>query len=323
MKAQMAPNSKLPVSLSDIYSAQTRIKPFVKKTPLLTSHRLDEIFGERLIFKCENFQSTGAFKVRGAHNAVLLLNEDQASNGVVTHSSGNHAAALSLAARNCGLRACIVMPSNAAKVKVESVRRLGAEIIFCDPTITAREEAASKIVKERGAALIHPYDNPSVIAGQGTAAAEFLEEAPDLEAVLAPVGGGGLMSGTAVAVKGVRPGTRILATEPERADDAYRSWRSGVLTPGDAPDTIADGLRTTLGGNAFVILRELLDDFATVSEVSIIEAMRLVWDVMKIVIEPSSAVPIAALLERKFQFNGGRVGVILTGGNVDLDRLPF
>ncbi len=319
----MDTSSQLPVALSDVYSAQVRIQPFIKKTPVLTSRRLDEILGARLIFKCENFQSTGAFKVRGAHNAVLMLNGAQASNGVVTHSSGNHAAALSLAALNCGLKAYIVMPSNASKVKIESVRRLGAEIIFCESTITAREEMASNIVKERKATLIHPYDNLAVIAGQGTAALELIEEEPDLEAVLAPVGGGGLMSGTAVVAKSVRPSIRVLATEPAQADDAYQSWRRGALISGAPPDTIADGLRTTLGQNAFTILSKLLDEFATVSEASIVEAMRLVWDVMKIVIEPSSAVPVAALLEKKFQFDGGKVGVILTGGNIDLARLPF
>ncbi|MFT4255187.1 MAG: pyridoxal-phosphate dependent enzyme [Caulobacter sp.] len=315
--------ASLPVTPADIDAAAIRIAPFVHRTPVLTSRRIDEILGARVVFKCENLQRIGAFKARGAHNAVFSLSKEQAERGVVTHSSGNHAAALSLAARNRGVAAHIVMPSNAPTAKVDSVRRLGGLITFCEPTIAAREAAAELIAREHGATLVHPYDDLNVIAGQGTAAAELLADHPDLDALLAPVGGGGLMSGAAVAARAASASVRILAAEPAQADDAWRSWSSGVLTAGDPPNTIADGLRTTLGANGFVILRALLDDFATVSEPAIVEAMRLVWEVLKVIIEPSSAVPVAALLEGKLDLAERKVGVILTGGNVDLDGLPW
>lgn len=313
----------LPVSIADVRDAAARIAPHVHRTPILTSRRLNARIGAQLMFKCENLQRTGAFKARGAHNAVLALDEGSARRGVVTHSSGNHAAALCLAAATRGIAASIVMPENAPVAKIESVRRLGGRIHFCAPTIQAREAAAAAIVADTGGTLIHPYDDPMVIAGQATAALELIEQAGPIDAILAPVGGGGLMGGTAVAARALLPGIRILATEPAQADDAWRSWRSGVRDPGRPPETIADGLRTTLGANGFVLLRALLDDFATVSEEAIVAAMRLVFEVLKIVIEPSAAVPVAALLEGKFDLAGARVGVVLTGGNVDLDRLPW
>lgn len=312
-----------PLAYADIEAAAARIEAYVHRTPLMTSQRLNAILGADIVFKCENFQRTGAFKARGAHNAVLALTQIAAERGVVTHSSGNHAAALSLAARTRDIPAYIVMPENAPLAKIESVRRLGGTISFCAPTITAREAAAAAIVAERGAALIHPYDDPMVIAGQGTAARELLQEADPLDVILAPVGGGGLMSGTAIAARHMAPGIRIVATEPEQADDAWRSWKSGVRTAGNPPDTIADGLRTTLGAHGFMILSALLDDFVTVSEAAIVEAMRLIWEILKIVIEPSAAVPVAALLERRIDLRGTRAGIILSGGNVDLDRLPW
>ncbi len=313
----------LPVTFHDVAAAAARIAPFVRRTPVMTSQRLDDLLGCQVVFKCENLQRAGAFKARGAHNAVFALDEGQVARGVVTHSSGNHGAALSLAARNRGTTAFIVMPSNAPRSKVDAVRRLGGEIRFCEPTIQAREAGAAAIIAEHGAALVHPYDDLQVIAGQGTATLEFLAEVPTLDAILAPVGGGGLMSGTAVAARGLMPKVRLWASEPEQADDAYRSWRSGVRTPGNPPDTIADGLRTTLGENGFVILRALLDDFITVREDSIVAAMRLAWEALRIVIEPSSAVPLAALLEGGLEVQGRQVGIILTGGNVDLDHLPW
>ena len=313
----------LPVTIADVERAAARIAGHVHRTRLVTSRRLDALLGCRLVLKCENLQRTGAFKARGAHNAVLALTDAQAARGVVTHSSGNHAAALALAAATRRIRAQIVMPENAPEAKIASVRRLGGEISFCAPTIAAREAAAAAIVAEHGATLVHPYDDPLVIAGQGTAAVELIADAGPLDAILAPVGGGGLMSGTAVAARHLLPRIRILATEPAQADDACRSWRSGERLPGPPPDTIADGLRTTLGGNGFVILRALLDDFATVGEESIVAAMRLVWEMTKLGIEPSAAVPVAALMERRFDLAGCTVGVILTGGNVDLDRLPW
>ncbi len=313
----------LPVSLADIEAAARRIAPYVKRTPVFRSHRLDELLGAEVHYKCENFQRIGAFKARGAHNAVFLLDEADAARGVVTHSSGNHAAALSLAARNRGIAACIVMPSNAPRAKVESVRRLGGDIRFCEPTLEARETTVAAIIAERDMTLVHPYDDAHVIAGQGTAAREFLEEAPQLEAILAPVGGGGLMSGTAIAARALKPGIRIVGTEPAQADDAFRSWKAGRLLTDVKPDTIADGLRTYLGEKPFEILRERLDDFLTVSEDAIVQSMRLVWEVLKIVIEPSAAVPVAALLEGKGDLGGRKVGIILSGGNIDLDVLPW
>ncbi|WP_380873722.1 serine/threonine dehydratase [Sphingomonas sp. DBB INV C78] len=316
-------SADLPVTFIDIATAVSRIEGHVHHTPVMRSHRLDDILKAKIAFKCENFQRIGAFKARGAHNAVLALDETAAERGVVTHSSGNHAAALSLAAATRGIPAFIVMPENAPQAKVDSVRRLGGQIEFCAPTITAREAAADAIAASRGATLVHPYDDPLVIAGQGTAALELLEEVGPLDAIVAPVGGGGLMSGTAVVARHMQPGIRIIATEPEQADDAFRSWKTGERTAGDPPNTIADGLRTTLGVNGFHILTVLLDDFVTVSEAAIVDAMRLVWEVMKIVIEPSAAVPVAALLEGKVDLKDARVGVILSGGNVDLDRLPW
>lgn len=313
----------LPVTFDDVASAARRVAPHVHRTPVMRSRRLNDILGVDLALKCENLQRIGAFKARGAHNAVLALDDDRAGRGVVTHSSGNHAAALSLAAATRGIRADIVMPENAPRAKVDSVRRLGGQVTMCAPTIAAREAAAEKIVAETGATLVHPYDDPLVIAGQGTAAVELLEQCPELDAITAPVGGGGLMAGTAVAARHMRPSIRIVATEPEQADDAWRSWSTGVWTAGDPPNTVADGLRTTIGHNGLPILQALLDDFVTVSEASIVAAMRLVWETTKLMIEPSSAVPVAALMEGKGGMRGLRVGLILTGGNVDLDRLPW
>ncbi len=319
----MTPPRALPVSLADIQDAAQRIAPYVKRTPVLTSQRLDALLGAQVYFKCENFQRIGAFKARGAHNAVFQLDDAAAARGVVTHSSGNHAAALSLAARNRGIAACIVMPSNAPRAKVESVKRLGGEINFCEPTLEARESGVAAIIAERGMTLVHPYDDVHVIAGQGTVARELLEEVPQLDAILAPVGGGGLMSGTAIAARALKPDIRIVGTEPAQADDAFRSWKAGRLLTDIKPDTIADGLRTYLSERTFHILQTQLDDLVTVSEEAIIRAMRLVWEILKIVIEPSAAVPVAALLEGRADLAGRRVGVIFSGGNIDLDVLPW
>ena len=313
----------LPVNFEDVADAARRVAPHVHRTPVLRSRRLDTLVGADLFLKCENLQRIGAFKARGAHNAVLSLGDADAARGVVTHSSGNHAAALSLAAATRGIRADIVMPENAPRAKVESVRRLGGHVTMCEPTIAAREAAAEAIVAASGATLVHPYDDTRVIAGQGTAAVELLEDHPDLDAITAPVGGGGLMAGTAIAARHMCPRIRIVATEPEQADDAWRSWSRGVWTAGDPPNTVADGLRTTVGHNGLPILLALLDEFVTVREASIVEAMRLVWETTKLVIEPSSAVPLAAIIEGKGGMQGLRVGIILTGGNVDLDRLPW
>ena len=310
-------------TLQDVLLAHARIRPYIHRTPVLTCAGLDRATGARLYFKCENFQKVGAFKARGATNAVFSLGDEEAARGVVTHSSGNHAAALAMAAGRRGIPAYIVMPDNAPQVKKDAVAAYGGRIEFCAPTLKAREETCARIVAGTGAQLVHPYNDERVMAGQGTAAVELLEEVPDLDVVLTPVGGGGLLSGTAVAVKGLNGGIRVIGAEPAGADDAYRSFRAGERQPMDNPQTIADGLRTSLGDKTFPIIRRLVDDIVTVSEAGIVDAMRRVWQTMKIVIEPSCAVPLAALLEERVHLAGKRVGIVLTGGNVDLDRLPW
>jgi threonine dehydratase len=311
------------VSIEDIRQAATRISGRVHRTPVLTCAAIDGFAGASLFFKCENFQKVGAFKMRGATNAVLSLNDDEAARGVATHSSGNHAQALALAARMRGIPAFIVMPSNAPVVKRAAVEGYGAEIITCEPTLQAREETLKAVVERTGAVFVHPYDNEAIIAGQGTAAVELLEEVPDLDLVMAPVGGGGLLSGTALAVKAMVPKARIIAAEPMGADDAARSLAAGHIIPSVAPDTVADGLLTSLGERNFPIIKKNVSAIWTVGDPKIIAAMRLIWERMKIVIEPSAAVCLAAVLARPGEVAGLRIGIILSGGNVDLDRLPW
>ncbi|MCL5286898.1 MAG: pyridoxal-phosphate dependent enzyme [Acidobacteria bacterium] len=309
--------------LETIRAAARRIQPHIHRTPVMTCASLDEMAGARLYFKCENFQRCGAFKIRGATNAIALLSEAEARRGVVTHSSGNHAAALSLAARARGATAWIVMPSNAPEVKKAAVRAYGGRITECAPTVAAREAAAQEIIERTGAVMIHPYNDARIIAGQGTTALEFLEEVPDLDFILAPVSGGGLLSGTAIAAKGVRPQIRVIGCEPKNADDAFRSKASGRIEPMEHPDTIADGLRASLCERTFAVIRERVDEVALVSEEEIVAAMRSVWERMKIIVEPSAAVAAAVALSRKEDWQGKKVGVILSGGNVDLEKLPF
>jgi len=304
-----------------VRAAADRIAAWVARTPVLTSRTLDERAGATLYFKCENFQRIGAFKARGAHNAVLSLAAESLARGVVTHSSGNHAAALALAAHNTGTRAWIAMPGNAPKAKVASVERLGGEIVFCEPTLAAREACCAEIQARTGATLVHPYDDWRVIVGQGTAALELIDEVPRLDAIVTPVGGGGLLAGTAIA--GTELGVEVYGAEPAAVDDAYRSFISGTRQPPTGAHTIADGLRTALGERPFAVIRQHVTGITTVSEEEIVAAMRLVWEVMKIIIEPSSAVPVAAMLSGRMPLAGKRVGVILTGGNVDLDALPW
>lgn len=313
---------KLP-ALSDIESAHKRIITFIHRTPVLTSQQLNRIYGCNLFFKCENFQKVGAFKFRGATNAVLLLDDEKKQNGVVTHSSGNHAAALSLAAWMNGIKAYIVMPETAPGVKKNAVAGYGAEITFCKPTLEARESACIILMNEKGATLIHPYDNFNVICGQGTAALELLEEVKDLDVVVAPVGGGGLLSGTSCCVKGVNDGIAVIGAEPLNANDAWKSFKTGILTPSVNPLTIADGLLTSLSQLTFDIIRKNVNDIYTVAEESIKESMKLIWERMKIIVEPSSATVLAAIGENHGFFKGKRVGLIISGGNVDLTRLPF
>jgi len=310
-------------SLEDIRQAHRRIEPFIHRTPVLTSGTIDRMAGGEIFFKCENLQKAGAFKIRGACNAVFSLSDDEAKRGVATHSSGNHAAALALAARWRGIPAHVVMPENSPHVKKLAVAGYGAEIVFCKPTLEARERALAEVVARTGAAFIHPYNDLRVITGQGTAAIELCEQVQDLDLVVAPVGGGGLLSGTAVAVTLVSPKTAVIAAEPERADDAYRSFKSGHLVPSLDPNTIADGLRTSLGDLTFPIIQRYVRDIVLVSEEAIVEAMRCLWERMKILVEPSAAVPLGAVLSRRLDVAGRRVGLIVSGGNVDLDRLPW
>jgi threonine dehydratase len=311
------------VGIEDILRAAERIRPFAHRTPILTSSTIDGMTGATVFFKCENLQRVGAFKFRGACNAVYSLDDETARRGVATHSSGNHAQALALAARLRGIAACIVMPRDAPKVKVDAVRGYGARIVFAGDAPADREATLRQVVSESGAEFIHPSDDLRVIAGQGTCALEVFQEVPDLDIIVAPVGGGGLLSGTAIAARAVSPGTQVIAAEPAAADDAYRSFTTGTLQASGNPRTIADGLRTSLGQNTFPIVRGSVDRIVTVTEESIVSAMRLVWERMKVVIEPSSAVPLAALLDGKIGAQGKRVAIIFSGGNVDLDALPW
>lgn len=313
---------KLP-QFSDIQVAHSRIKPFIHRTPVLSSTQLNTIFGCELFFKCENFQKVGAFKFRGATNAVLQLGDIAKKAGVVTHSSGNHAAALALAAASNGIKAYIVMPENAPEVKKLAVAGYGAEITFCKPTLQAREETSRMIMERTDAEFVHPYDNFNVICGQGTAVVELLEEHPGLEVIVAPIGGGGLMSGTSTAARSISPAIKIIGAEPLNANDAWRSFVSGTLTPSVNPLTVADGLLTSLSEMTFQIIKNNVDNIYTVSEESIIDCMKLIWERMKIIVEPSSATVLAVIKENPDLFRGKKVGLIVSGGNVDLTRLPF
>lgn len=311
------------LTLESIRAARERIRDKITRTPVLTSEMLDGQAGASLFFKAENLQKIGAFKARGATNAVFMLSDEEARRGVATHSSGNHAAAVARAAQLRGIPAYIVMPANAPKAKQTSVRRLGGQITYCEPTIAAREAAVEKLLAETGAQLVHPYNDLRVMAGQGTATLELLEDVPDLDLVLCPVGGGGLVSGTAVAAKGLKPGIRAIAVEPAGADDAYRSFKAGHLISDGTAHTIADGLRGRLGDKTFREIHEHVDDIVTVSEDAIVLAMRALWEMLKIIVEPSAAVPYAAIIEHRLDVAGQRVGIILTGGNLDLDSLPW
>ncbi|MCS6808029.1 MAG: pyridoxal-phosphate dependent enzyme [Bacteroidota bacterium] len=309
---------------SDIEAAHQRIKPYIHRTPIMTSRLLNQQIGCELFFKCENFQKAGAFKARGAFHAVYSLSDEEASRGVVTHSSGNHAAALALAARTRGIPAYIVMPENSSPTKQRAVRAYGGNIILCGPTQDDRETTAERVLRETAAVLIHPYNDMRIIAGQATCAKELLEDIADIDMILAPVSGGGLLSGTALAVSAMCSPAQVIGCEPEEADDAFRSYRDGVLYPAVTPPrTICDGLRTSLGTLTFPIIRTHVAAIHTVSEQATIHAMRTVWEVMKILIEPSCAVSLAVLLEGKLDVHGKRVGIILSGGNVDLDTLPW
>ena len=306
-----------------ITEARERITGKVNLTPLFTSRTLDGLTGARLHFKCENLQKGGAFKARGATNAVFALSEREARRGVATHSSGNHGAALARAAALRGIRSYIVMPDNTAQAKRDAVARYGAEITWCAPTLAARESTVRQVLAATGATLVHPYDDLRVMAGQGTAAVELLEAVPNLDVLLCPVGGGGLLSGCAVAARTIKPDIRVIGVEPAGADDAARSLRAGRIVPVEHPNTIADGLRATIGERPFAEIRRLVAEIVTVNDEAIVRAMRQLWEVLKIVVEPSGAVPYAALLDAPPALRGRRIGIIVSGGNLDLDHLPW
>jgi threonine dehydratase len=312
---------EIPIGLDDIRQAAERLAPWAHKTPVLTSRSLDEKCGGQVFFKCENFQKVGAFKFRGAMNAVSQLSDDERRRGVITHSSGNHAQGLALAAKLLGVPACIVMPRTAPVAKRAATEGYGALVVACEPTLADREGTVARLIAEHGYSLVHPYDDWRVIAGQGTAAWELLDQAGPLDLVMTPCGGGGLLSGTAITVKGRSPSTRVIGAEPRNADDARRSLEAGRIIPSEDPRTIADGLRTSLGEKGFAVIRRHVERIVTATEAEILDAMRFVWERMKILIEPSCAVPVAPVWNQQLDVRGLRVGIILTGGNVDVE--PF
>jgi threonine dehydratase len=308
------------VSLGNIKAAHKRIHKVIKPTPVMTSHTVDRLTSCKVFFKCENFQRIGAFKFRGAYNAIFQLTPKERKRGVITHSSGNHAQAVALAAQLLGIKATIVMPENSAQVKIAATQGYGATIKFCKPTVDDRTQVVQKLIKKHKYILIHPYDDPRIIAGAGTAALELIKEVGRLDAMFGPVGGGGLISGTAVATKGLCPNAKVFAVEPDKANDAFRSFTTGTLVPSVNPNTIADGLRTSLSDRTFAIIRQNVDDIITISETEIIDAMKFLWERMKLVIEPSGAVSFAGLIKIKDSLVNQRIGVLLSGGNVDLTQ---
>ena len=308
------------ITKQSIEQAHERIQPYIERTPVLTSASLNELAGCQLYFKCENFQKVGAFKARGATNAALKLSKEERAKGLATHSSGNHAQAIARAGKMLGVKSYIVMPRTAPEIKKRGVRGYGGEIFECEPTLQAREETLAKVIAKTGASEIHPFNNYDVVEGQATCAKELFEQAGGLDIVVAPVGGGGLLSGTALAAKFFSPTTVVMAGEPAGSDDAYRSMQSGKIEPAQS-NTIADGLLTTLGDKTFPIIYENVKEVITVTDEEIIAAMRLIWERLKIIVETSCAVPFAAVLKEKEKFKGKRVGIILTGGNVDLEKV--
>lgn len=307
----------------DMLDAHERIKPHINRTPIRTSDYLNELTGAQLFFKCENFQEPGAFKVRGAANAVFGLTDEQAKHGVATHSSGNHASCLSYAAMRRGIPCNVVMPRTAPQAKKDTVRRYGGVITECEPSTTSREETFARVQAETGGDFVHPYNDPRVIAGQGTCSKEFMEQVDGLEMMVAPIGGGGMISGTCLTLSTLAPEVQIIASEPEQADDAYRSFKAGHIIADDAPKTIADGLLVPLKERTWHFVSNYVTDIYTASEEEIIDAMKITWKHLRIVMEASCAVPLATILKNKEKFAGKRVGVIITGGNVDLDKLPW
>ena len=316
---------KYAASIDDVRAAARRIEGVGHRTPILTSQTLDEMAGRKLFFKCENFQKIGAFKLRGGWNAVSILSDEEAENGVCTHSSGNHAQAVAFSAQKRGIPSYIVMPNNVPDVKLDAVKGYGANITLCEPTLDARKSTLDEIADKTGARVVHPFNDPNVIAGQGTAALEMIEDLGHLDAMIAPIGGGGLMSGTCITTRSLLPEATLFGAEPAGADDAYLSLKEGKIIPQTNPDTICDGLLTSLGEYTWEILKDHLEAIYTVTDDEVINAMRLVWERMKIIIEPSCATPVAAVLKPEFKVLEGfeKIGIILTGGNIELSKLPF
>jgi len=309
------------MSFEGIEEAYNRISNMVNKTPVMTSRTLNQLIKANIFFKCENFQRVGAFKFRGAYNAISLLSENKKKKGIITHSSGNHAQAVALAASLLGIKATIVMPRGAPINKINATKGYGAKIIFCENSLESRIKTAEEIIKDQKLILIHPFDNDDIINGQGTAAYELIKEIGSLDIVITPLGGGGLLSGTALATKGLNQNTKVIGVEPTLADDALKSLKAGYIIPSTYPDTIADGLRTSISERTFNIIRLHVDDIVTVTEIEIIEAMKFLWERMKIIVEPSGAVPLAAILSKKVPVENKKVGAILSGGNIDIE--PF
>jgi len=310
-------------TLADMTAADERIRPYIHRTPVLTSSFINSLAGAELFFKCENFQKAGAFKARGASNAVFGLSDEQAARGVATHSSGNHGTCLSYAAGRRGIPCTVVMPRTAPQAKKDAVRGYGGKVVECEPSTSSREAVFAEVVAETGAEFVHPYNDPRVIAGRATCSKELIEQVDGLDVVIAPIGGGGMVSGTCLTLSNLAPRIKIYAAEPEQADDAYRSFKAGHIIADDAPNTVADGLKVPLKELTWHFVRNHVTDILTASEEDIVDAMKLIWKRMKIVMEPSSAVPLATILKNTHVFAGKRVGIIITGGNVDLDKLPW
>ena len=311
------------VNFNHIKSAHDRISNYIHNTPVLTCENINEETKSSIFFKCDNFQKTGSFKIRGATNTILQLSKEQLDNSVITTSSGNHGAAVSSTASKLGTSVRVIMPNNTPKVKVNNVKRYGGEIIFCEPNIKSRESTLNKIVNETGATIVHPYNDEKIIAGQGTAAKELLESIPDLDVIIAPVSGGGLLAGTLLAAKNINPKIEVYGAEPKNADDAYQSLKQNKIIPNKSTDTIADGLRAQVGTITFPIINKYADGILVVSEKMIIQTMKMIWQRLKIIVEPSCSIVLAALMIHNEQFFNKRIGLILTGGNVDLDALPW
>ena len=311
------------VTYNDIEKAHQRISDHIHNTPILTSDSLDNELGSNLFFKCENFQKTGSFKIRGATNSILQLNDTEIKNGIITTSSGNHGAAVAFIADKIGTSSKIIMPNNTPKNKIENVERYGGEIFYCEPNIKSREDTLEKMIQKSGGSIIHPYNDEKIIAGQGTAAKELIEKVPDLDAIICPVSGGGLLSGTLLAAKNLKPGIKVFGAEPENADDTYRSILNNKIMPNETTDTIADGLRAQVGTVTFPIIKENVDKILLVSEEMIISSMYMIWQRLKIIIEPSCSIVLAALMLNSNKFLNKKVGLILTGGNYDLKQIPW